>query len=145
METELAIAPTETVMCRDCIGRHLAFEYLHRRTPSGHTDSRKGSFPAWTPDGKRITFHRGPDTFAIDPDDPDTKSEELFRKNATSLSWSATSRTAFVRDRALVDRQIHQRSDEKKLLKPMPLRISPSSSRRFSPDSLADRVHQGSA
>jgi Tol biopolymer transport system component len=24
------------------------------------------SFPAWTPDGKRITFTRGPDTFAID-------------------------------------------------------------------------------
>src|SRR3989454_10410748 len=56
------------------------------------------SFPNWTPDGKRITFTRGEDTFAIDPD---TGAEALFRANATVLSWSNTSRTAFVRDRAL--------------------------------------------
>ena len=56
------------------------------------------SFPSWAPDGKRIFFTRGPNTFAIDPD---TGSEELFKSNAIYLSWSQTSRTAFVRDRAL--------------------------------------------
>jgi len=56
------------------------------------------SFPAWAPDGKRITFTRGPDTFAFNTD---SKSQELFRAGAVSLSWSATSRTTFVRDRAL--------------------------------------------
>jgi Tol biopolymer transport system component len=66
--------------------------YQLTRTPEAE------SFPAWTPDGKRITFTRGSDTFAVNPD---SHSEELVRKNATSLSWSMTNRTAFVRDRAL--------------------------------------------
>src|SRR5206468_2918141 len=56
------------------------------------------SFPNWTPDDKRITFTRGPNTFIVDPD---TGSEELFRSNVTSLSWSQGSRTTFIRDRAL--------------------------------------------
>lgn len=56
------------------------------------------SFPAWRPDGRQVTFTRGPDTFAVDPD---TGAEQLFRANASWLSWSSTSRTAFVRDRAL--------------------------------------------
>ena len=56
------------------------------------------SFPAWTPDGKRITFTRGTDTFAYNID---SGTEELLRKEAASLSWSLTNRTAFVRDRAL--------------------------------------------
>jgi Tol biopolymer transport system component len=56
------------------------------------------SFPNWTPDGKRITFTRSGDTFVIDPE---TGAETLFRSNATSLSWSHTSRTTFVQDRAL--------------------------------------------
>src|SRR5262249_55905688 len=30
--------------------------------------SEPESFPAWTPDGKRITFTRGADTFVIEPD-----------------------------------------------------------------------------
>src|SRR5215510_260139 len=56
------------------------------------------SFPAWAPDGKRITFTRGPDTFVFHTD---SKSQELFRADAISLSWSTTSRTTFVRGRAL--------------------------------------------
>src|SRR5438128_2359043 len=38
--------------------------------------SQPESFPAWTPDGKGVTFTRGSDTFRIDPD---TGTEELFR------------------------------------------------------------------
>ena len=56
------------------------------------------SFPAWTPDGKRITFTRGTDTFVYNID---SGTEELLRKEAVALSWSLTNRTAFVRDRAL--------------------------------------------
>src|SRR5437773_3989226 len=56
------------------------------------------SFPAWTPDGKRITFTRGGDTFVFNTD---TKSEDVLQAGAISLSWSPTSRTTFVRDRAL--------------------------------------------
>jgi Tol biopolymer transport system component len=56
------------------------------------------SAPAWMPDGRGITFTRGKDTFAADPE---TGVEKLFLPNATSLAWSHTSRTTFVRDRAL--------------------------------------------
>jgi Tol biopolymer transport system component len=56
------------------------------------------SFPAWSTDNQRVTFTRGSDTFAVNPD---TGAEELFRAGATWLSWSATSRTTFVRERAL--------------------------------------------
>src|SRR5262249_45777558 len=60
--------------------------------------SEQESFPCWTPDGRRITFTRGPDTFAIDAQ---TGIEQPLRRNATSLSWSINNRAAFVRDRAL--------------------------------------------
>ena len=90
------------------------------------------SFPNWTPDQKRITVTRGPDTFAIDPN---TGGEELFRSNATWLSWSATSRTAFVRDRALWIANPNE-SDGRKLVEAdmtpdVEIRVP-----RFSPDSL---------
>src|ERR1700746_2039795 len=90
------------------------------------------SFPSWTPDGKRITFTRGPDTFAIDVQ---TGAEQLLRNNATSLSWSATNRTAFVRDRALwianPDGQ-----NEKKLVDADDTPDITIDRPRFSPDSL---------
>jgi Tol biopolymer transport system component len=56
------------------------------------------SFPAWTPDEKRITFTRGSNTFAVSVDG---QNEELVRSNATFLSWSSANRVTFVRDRAL--------------------------------------------
>jgi Tol biopolymer transport system component len=56
------------------------------------------SFPNWMPDGKRITFTRGVNTFALDPE---TGAEELFRSNAASLSLSPAGQLSFVRDRAL--------------------------------------------
>jgi Tol biopolymer transport system component len=90
------------------------------------------SFPAWTPDGKRITFTRGANTFAINPE---TGSEELFRANATSLSWSVTSRTTFVRERALwVANPNDQR--EQKLVDADPISEIDIRTPRFSPDSL---------
>src|SRR5215470_11523530 len=41
------------------------------------------AFPNWTPDGKQVTFTRGADTYAVDPD---TGAEALFRSNVTWLS-----------------------------------------------------------
>lgn len=90
------------------------------------------SFPAWTPDGKRITFTRGPDTFSIDPD---TKAEELFRSNATSLSWSSTSRTTFVRDRALWIANPNDQNERKLVEADAALDVTMERP-RFSPDSL---------
>lgn len=90
------------------------------------------SFPTWTTDGKRITFTRGPDTFAINPD---TGSEELFRSNATFLSWSATSRTTFVRDRALWVANPNDQN-EMKLVDADMIPDVEIRTPRFSPDSL---------
>lgn len=56
------------------------------------------SFPDWAPDGLQLTFTRGPDTFVFNTV---THSQSLFRANATSLAWSSTRSTAFIRNRAL--------------------------------------------
>lgn len=71
------------------------------------TDSRKQltateereSAPAWTGDGRRITFTRGGDTLEVDP----SEGVETPRlNNARDLEWSAASgQMTFVRDRAL--------------------------------------------
>src|SRR3989442_1165522 len=90
------------------------------------------SFPSWTPDGKKVTFTRGPDTFAIDALNG---AEQLLRKNATSLSWSSTYRATFIRDRALwvvnPDGQ-----NEKKLVEADSVPDVTIDRPRFSPDSL---------
>jgi Tol biopolymer transport system component len=88
------------------------------------------SFPNWTPDDKRITFTRGANTFIVDPD---TGSEELFRSNATSLSWSQGSRTTFIRDRALWIANTGD-NDEKKLVDADMLVDVDIRQPRFSPD-----------
>jgi Tol biopolymer transport system component len=63
------------------------------------TDTDEGErFPDWSPDGNQITFSRGADTYVYNLT---TNAEQLFRMNATSLSWSSTGRMAFIRDRAL--------------------------------------------
>ncbi len=90
------------------------------------------SFPNWTPDNKRITFTRGANTFAIDPE---TGSEELFRSNAAFLSWSQTSRTTFVRDRALWIANPGDR-DEKKLIDADMISDVNIRAPRFSPDAM---------
>src|SRR6266516_2972125 len=80
IETEVAIAPDgnryAVMVSGDVWVLNLA---TGRRRQMTHTPEAE-SFPAWTPDGKRITFTRGSDTFIIDPD---TNTESLFLANAT--------------------------------------------------------------
>ena len=90
------------------------------------------SFPAWSPDGKKVTFTRGSDTFAIDAQ---SGAEQLLRKDATSLSWSSTNRTTFVRDRALWVVNPDGRN-EKKLVEADAVPDMTIDRPRFSPDSL---------
>jgi Tol biopolymer transport system component len=89
------------------------------------------AFPQWMPDEKRITFTRGNAIFAIDPA---TGAEEMFRPNATSLSWSPRGQSAFVRDRAL---WIANTGDEgeKKLIEADSVTDIDIRAPRFSPDS----------
>src|SRR5262245_4348338 len=86
IETEVAIAPegNRYAVVSDgdlwILDSAAASRQQVTHTPEAET------FPNWTPDGKKVTFSRGPDTFVLNVD---SKSEELFRNDTTSLSWSA--------------------------------------------------------
>ena len=98
VETEVAIAPDGLRYALVASG-DLWFVDLgddRRRKLAEGTDP--ASAPAWTGDGERITFTRGPDTMAVDPDDG---IEVLHLADARHLTWSTTNQMAFVRDRAL--------------------------------------------
>jgi len=98
IETEAAVAPDGNRLAVIASGDLWILNLsTGARQQITHTPEPE-SFPAWRPDGQRIAFTRGYDTFVVDPD---TGSETLFRTNATSLSWSSTGRIAFIRDRAL--------------------------------------------
>jgi len=131
-ETEVAAAPEGNRLAVVAAGDLwvLNLSTADRRQITRTTEAE--SFPNWTPDGKRITFTRGANTFAIDPD---SGAEQLFRSNATWLSWSQTSRTAFVRDRALwiANPSGH---DEKKLVDADVIPDVDIRAPRFSPDAL---------
>jgi Tol biopolymer transport system component len=100
VETEVAIAPDGNryvVVSSGDLWLHNISDNSSRRmlqTPEPE------AFPSWSPDGKQVTFTRGPDTLILDTD---TVSAEprLFKQNATSLSFAYSGRMAFVRDRGL--------------------------------------------
>src|SRR6185369_16630844 len=58
------------------------------------------SFPAWTPDSRRVTFTRGDDTWSVNVEEPQ-RAPSMLKANATFLDWSPSGRMAFVRDREL--------------------------------------------
>jgi len=101
-ETEVTMAPDGSRLVAVASGDLWLFDISNgsRRRLTQTTD--KESFPAWAPDGQRLTFTRGDDTFAVSTAPAEAPpTPELFKQNATSLSWSGTGRLAFVRDRTL--------------------------------------------
>ena len=98
-ETEVALAPDSSRLVAVASGDLWLFNIIDgsRKRLTQTTESE--SFPAWSPDGKRVTFTKGKDTFVASWDD--LTSSHLLKENATSLSWSATGRQAFVRNRTL--------------------------------------------
>jgi Tol biopolymer transport system component len=98
-ETEVAVAPDGSRLVAVSSG-DLWLVNLADKSRTRLTETREAeSFPAWAPDGKRLTFTRGGDTYQSSG--PDFSSPQLLRENATSLSWAASGRMVFVRDRAL--------------------------------------------
>ncbi len=132
IETEIAVAPEGSIYAVVASGdiwvlnAGTSQRYQLTRTPEPE------SSPAWAPDGKRITYTRGSDTFAMDSA---TGAEQVLRKNAISLSWSSSGRMAFIRDRALWIAEADNR-DEKKLVEADPIPDVALDRPRFSPDSL---------
>ena len=133
IETEVAATPDGDRLAVIASGNLWVLNLLNgTRRQITRSATEAEAFPNWTPDGKQITFTRGADTYAIDPD---TGAEGLFRSNATWLSWSQTNRTVFVRDRALWIANPNDQ-DEKKLVEPDLASDVNIRAPRFSPDSL---------
>ena len=131
-ETEVAIAPDGNRYAVVADGDLWILDgSTGRRRQITHTPEAE-TFPNWTPDGRRVTFTRGSDTLVLNIV---AKSEELFRRNAISLSWSGTSRMAFVRDRALWVANPNG-ENEKKLVEADPNSDIHIRTPRFSPNSL---------
>ena len=98
IETDVAIAP-DGVRYVVVVDGNLWFADTSDGSQRQLTDANEPeASPAWTPDGTRITFSRGPDTFEVGPDDLEVAP---FMANANHLSWSRDGRISFVRDRAL--------------------------------------------
>src|SRR5207249_8389290 len=57
-------------------------------------------FPAWSSDGRRLTFSRGTDTFVMEAG-PTVSAARLFKSGATYLSWASSGRLTYVRGRGL--------------------------------------------
>jgi Tol biopolymer transport system component len=132
IETEVAISPDGNRVAVIASGDLWVLDLSSGARKQITRSSEAKSFPNWTPDSKRITFTRGRDTFAIDPE---TGSEAVFLSNATWLSWSETSRTTFVRERALWIANPNDR-DEKKLVEADMVPDVDIQTPRFSPDAL---------
>jgi Tol biopolymer transport system component len=132
-ETEVSLAPDGMRLVAVTSGDLWLFNLADGTRRRLTETAGEEAFPAFAPDGRRITFTRGNDTFEVSTDDP--SAPQLFKENATSLSWSSTSRQTFVRDRTLWITDAgggHERS----LLEPDANPDITVQSPRFSPDSL---------
>lgn len=92
------------------------------------------SFPAWSPDGRRISFTHGSDTLALSADS-EFATAVVLKNNATELSWSPGGRLAFVRNRALWVSDAAGR-EEKEIVAGDPNPAIAIHAPRFSPDSV---------
>jgi Tol biopolymer transport system component len=135
VETEVAVAP-DGVHCAVVAAGDLWMLNLDDGHPQRLTQTPEPeSAPAWSPDNKRVTFSRGNDTFVITADAGNSNPGELFKANATNLSWSPSGRMAFVRDRGLWLTDVGGRND-KMIVGPDENPNVTIHSPRFSPDSL---------
>jgi Tol biopolymer transport system component len=133
-ETEVSIAPDGSRLIAVASGDLWLFNIAAGSSTRLTQTTDKESFPAWAPDGQRVTFTRGTDTFTLPASSPAPQEPELFKENATSLSWSATGRLAFVRDRTLWVTDTAG-NDERAFLEPDANPEISVRGPRFSPDS----------
>jgi Tol biopolymer transport system component len=131
IETEVAITPDGSRLAVVASGKLWVLKLSTGEKKQLTQTAEPVSFPDWKPDGKHVTFTRGPDTFVIDPD---TGAEEMFRPNATWLSSSQNNHIAFVRDRALWI-ATPEGQDEKRLVEGDMIPDIDIRTPRFSPDS----------
>ena len=135
IETEVSIAPDGNRLIAVASGDLWFFDIAQGSRQRLTQTIDKESFPAWAPDGQQVSFTRGADTFTLAASPQSENQEpELFKENATSLSWSATGRLAFVRDRALWITDVDGGGDRALLEADTNPEVSVRSP-RFSPDS----------
>jgi Tol biopolymer transport system component len=131
VETEITIAPDGARLVAVASGDLWLFDITRGSRQRLTETPDPESFPAFAPDGKRLTFTRHNDTFILSAESP--ADLRLFKENATSLSWSTTGQQAFVRGRTLwvtdVD-GVHERA----LIEPDSNPEISVRSPRFSPD-----------
>src|SRR5438045_3886061 len=100
VESEAAIAP-DGVRCGVIVDGNLWLLNLNDGSRKQITNLQEAATsPAWTPDGRTLTFTRGGDTFGVSGEDLHAIAN-LFKSNAIAMTWSADGRIAFVRDREL--------------------------------------------
>jgi Tol biopolymer transport system component len=134
IETEVSIAPDGNRLVAVVSGDLWLFDIAQGSRQRLTQTIDKESFPAWAPDGQQVSFTRGANTFTLPAAASDNQEPELFKENATSLSWSATGRLAFVRDRTLWITDMDG-TGERALLEPDANPELSVRGPRFSPDS----------
>jgi len=135
VETEVALS-AEGSRCAVIADGDLWMLNLADGTRTRLTDTPEQEFfPAWSPDGRRVAFSRGADTFSFSADAKPDAEAEPFKKDATNLSWSATGRMTYVRNRALWITDVGGKND-KQIVAPDENPNITIHSPRFSPNSL---------
>jgi len=132
-ETEVSIAPDGKQYAAIVSGNLWLLKIADGSRKRITETPERESFPSWTPDSQRLTFTRGSDTWTVSTLDP-RPIASILRNNASSLEWSPSGRTAFVRDRELWLANSNG-TNETKLIAADPDPDITIHSPRFSPDS----------
>ncbi len=135
IETEVAISPdgTRCAVIADGDLWMLSLSDGHRERIT--RTSEPESFPAWSPDGKRLTFTRGADTMVVPSGAVAGSLAATLKADASSLSWSPSGRLVYVRGRGLWQTDVGGQND-KRIVAPDENPNVTLHSPRFSPDSM---------